>query len=347
MKEYSIGPIAGKALKLRYAAISTFLGGETFDPINGFDIFIDLNVLVSSLSTSAKFLNSLPFSDGDAVERDLISNVLSVVKHWKGFTSKYNDTRIFLMVNDFEMAGLPEQNIIKSYMMPYINKFEQERFAQFNYFWTEAMKRVEIILKYVPKSYLIRCNRVDNYIIPNIVDDYSKNCRFRLIISGAPIMTTYMLEPNTKVILSKFNHQLSDPTMICQSVSSISDEIMNTFVQNKVFYSLLNSVIGDFDRGIIGITQLGISSFANDLLRAVERGEIPSDPKSIESVLPIINTGYHDYIKKAYQLIDISSHTQLIPPSIIEKIKSNIIDLYDIDGLQSLSVDGMNLIELL
>jgi hypothetical protein len=122
---------------------------------------------------------------------------------------------------------------------------------------------------------------------------------------------------------------------------------MNTFVQNKVFYSLLNSVIGDFDRGIIGITQLGISSFANDLLRAVERGEIPSDPKSIESVLPIINTGYHDYIKKAYQLIDISSHTQLIPPSIIEKIKSNMIDLYDIDGLQSLSVDGMNLIELL
>lgn len=347
MKEYSIGPIAGKALKLRYAAISTFLGGDTFDPINGFDIFIDLNVLVSSLSTSAKFLNSLPFSDGDAVERDLISNVLSVVKHWKGFTSKYNDTRIFLMVNDFEMAGLPEQNIIKSYMMPYINKFEQERFAQFNYFWTEAMKRVEIILKYVPKSYLIRCNRVDNYIIPNIVDDYSKNGRFRLIISGAPIMTTYMLEPNTKVILSKFNHQLSDPTMICQSVSSISDEIMNTFVQNKVFYSLLNSVIGDFDRGIIGITQLGISSFANDLLRAVERGEIPSDPKSIESVLPIINTGYHDYIKKAYQLIDISSHTQLIPPSIIEKIKSNMIDLYDIDGLQSLSVDSMNLIELL
>jgi hypothetical protein len=96
MKEYSIGPIAGKALKLRYAAISTFLGGDTFDPINGFDIFIDLNVLVSSLSTSAKFLNSLPFSDGDAVERDLISNVLSVVKHWKGFTSEYNDTRIFL-----------------------------------------------------------------------------------------------------------------------------------------------------------------------------------------------------------------------------------------------------------
>ena len=346
MREFSIGPIAGKALKLRYNVISTFLG-EGFDPIKGFDIFIDLNVLVSALSTSAKFLNSLPFSDGDTVEKDIISNVLSVLKHWKIFSNKYNDVRIFLMVNDFEMVMLPEQDIIKSYMMPYVKKFEQERFAQLNYFWTEAIKRVEIILKYVPKSYMIRCNRIDNYILPTIIDDYSKNDRFRLIVSGSPLMTMYMLEPNTKVILSKFNHQLSDPTMICQSVSNINDEIMETFIQNKVFYALLNSVIGDFDRGIIGITQMGISSFANDLLRSVERGEIPRDPKSIESVLPIMNPGYHDQLRKAYNLIDLNSHAQIIPPSLIEKIKSNMIDLYDIDGLQSLSIDGMSLIELL
>lgn len=347
MREYSIGPIVGKALKLKFNAINTFIGGDEYYPINGIDIFIDLNVLVSALSTSAKFLNSLPFSDGDAVERDIISNVLSVVKHWKMFSNRLNDVRIFLMVNDFEMVLLPEQEIVKSYLMPYVNKFEQERYAQLNYFWTEAMKRVEIILKYIPKSYLIRCNRIDDYIIPNIIDDYKTNKRDRLIISGSPLMTMYMLEPNTKVILTKFNHQLADPTMICQSVSAINDDIMNTFIQNKVFYALLNAIIGDFDRGIIGITQLGISSFANDLLRAVERGEIPNDPKSIESVLPVLNPLYHDSLKKSFQLIDIESHTRLIPQSIIEKVKSQLIDLYDIDGLQSISVDGMNLIELL
>ena len=347
MREFSIGPIVGKALKLKFNTISTFLGGEDYYPINGIDIFIDLNVLVSALSTSAKFLNSLPFSDGDAVERDIISNVLSVVKHWKMFSNRLNDVRIFLIVNDFEMALLPEQDVIKSYLMPYVNKFEQERYAQLNYFWTEAMKRVEIILKYIPKSYLIRCNRVDNYIIPNIIDDYKNNGRDRLIVSGSPLMTMYMLEDRTRVIMSKFNHQLADPSMICQSISSINDDIMNTFVQNKVFYALLNSIIGDFDRGLIGITQLGISSFANDLLRAVERGEVPSDPKSIESILPILNPLYHDSIKKSFQLIDIESHTKLIPPSIVEKVKSKMIDLYDIDGLQSLHVDDINLIELL
>lgn len=341
---FSIGPIAGKSLKLRYSAINAFLG-EDFNPVNGFDIFIDLNVLVSALSTSAKFLNSLPFSEG--VEKDIISNVLSVLKHWKMFSNKYDDVRIFLMVNDFEMALLPEHDVVKSYLIPYINKFEQERFSQLNYYWTEAMKRVEIVLKYVPKSYLIRCNRVDDYIIPNIIDDYKTNGRFRLIVSGSPLMTMYMLEPNTKVILSKFNHQLADPIMICQSISSINDDIMNTFVQNKAFYALLNAVIGDFDRGLIGITQMGISTFANDLLRAVERGEIPRDPKSIDSILPIITPGYHEYLRKAYQLIDLNSHSILIPQSLIEKIKSNMVDLYDIDGLQKLSVDGLNLIELL
>lgn len=346
MKEFSIGPIAGLFLKPRYSTISTFLG-EDFNPVNGFDIFIDLNSLVSALSTSTKFLTSLPFSNEDRVVKDIISNVLSVLKHWKDFSRKYDDVRIFMMVNDFEMGGLPEQDVIKSYLAPYVNKFNQDRFDQFVYYWNESMKKIEVILKYVPKSYLIRCNRVDSYIIPNIIDDYSKNGRQRFIISSASLMTMYILEPNTKVELSKYKHQMADPTMIVQSISNINDDIMITFVRNKVFYALLNMVIGDFDRGLIGITQLGISSFANDLLRAVERGDIPREPKTIESILPIINPGYHDYLRKAFPVVDIESHSKLIPPSIIEKIKSNMIDLYDIDGLNGISIDGMSLIELL
>lgn len=344
MKAYSIGPIAGVCLKPRYSAISTFLG-EDFNPINGFDIFLDLNSLVSALSGSKNFLQSLPFSEN--VEADIIANVLSVLKHWKDFGRKYEDVRIFMIVNDFEMGGLPEQDIIKSYLVPYLNKFDQERFAQFNYYWTEAMKKIEIILKYVPKSYLIRCNRLDSYIIPNIVDDYSKNGRFRFIVTSMPLMTMYMLEPNTKVEYSKYKHQMIDPLMIVQSISNINHEIMATFVQNKVFYALLNMVVGDSDRGLIGITQLGISTFANDLMRAVERGEVPKDPKTIESILPTINPGFHDYLRKGFPLVDIDSHTKLIPQSMIEKIKSNMIDLYDIDGLRGISVDGFNLIELI
>ena len=344
MKAYSIGPIAGVCLKPRYSAISTFLG-EDFNPINGFDIFLDLNSLVSALSGSKNFLQSLPFSEN--VEADIIANVLSVLKHWKDFGRKYEDVRIFMIVNDFEMGGLPEQDIIKSYLVPYLNKFDQERFAQFNYYWTEAMKKIEIILKYVPKSYLIRCNRLDSYIIPNIVDDYSKNGRFRFIVTSMPLMTMYMLEPNTKVEYSKYKHQMIDPLMIVQSISNINHDIMATFVQNKVFYALLNMVVGDSDRGLIGITQLGISTFANDLMRAVERGEIPKDPKTIDSVLPIINPGFHDYLRKGFPLVDIDSHTKLIPQSMIEKIKSNMIDLYDIDAFTGISVDGFNLMELL
>jgi len=342
-RPFSIGPIAGMLLKPRYAAINTFVG-EDFMPDKGVDIFIDLNALVSALSTSAKFLNSLPFSDG--VEADIIANVLSVVKHWKDWSRKYGGSRIFLIVNDFEMALLPEQDIMKSYLVPYVNKFDQERFAQMNYYWTEAMKRIEIVLKYVPESYLIRCNRLDSYIIPNIIDNYKTNGRYRIIITGNALMTMYSLENNTKVILSKFKHQMVDPLMIVQSISNIDDSIMETFIQNKVFYALLNAVIGDFDRGLIGITQMGISAFANDLLRAVERGEIPKDPKTIDSVLPVIQSGYHEYLRKVFPLIDIERHTLLIPQSLIEKVKSNLIDLYDLDGLSGLTVDGFNLIEL-
>jgi hypothetical protein len=348
MYKFSVGPIFGKYLKTRYAVISSFVGEEFINSFSKLDIFIDLNTIIPALGSSSKFLQSLPFANEDEVEVDIIENTLTTMKHWKDWASnKFQDVRVFLIVNEFEVGKLPEREIIKSYLAPYINKYDSERYAQMNYYWTESMNKVEIVLKYVPNSYLIRCNTLDNYIVPNVIDDYKTNGRARIIISGIPMITTYMLEPNTKVILSKFNHQLSDPTMIVQSVSNIDNDIMNTFIKNKVFYALLNAVIGDFGRGLIGITQMGISSFANDLLRAFERGDIPRDPKTIDSVLPIIDSKYHDYLRKAYQLIDIDTHSRMIPASTIEKLKASLVDLYDIDAFIKLKVGNLNLMELL
>lgn len=343
-KVYSIGPITGVYLKPKYSLINTQLG-ETFTPGNGLDIFIDLNTLVHALGTAPKYLNSLPFADN--IQADLVASILGVLKHWKDYARKYDGSRIFLMVNDFDMGGLAEQEVSNAYLAPFLNKYNQERFSLFTYNWTEAMKILEAVLKYVPGSYLVRCRRLDNFIIPNIVDDYSKNGRFRLIVSDSPIMTIYNLENNTRVMYSRFRSMMSEPDMIVKSISKINDDIMTTFIKNKVFYSLLLILIGDFNRGLIGISQLGISTFANELLRAVERGEIPTDPKSIESVLPIILPELHDSMRKEYKLISIEEHTQLIPKSLVEKVRSDMVDMYDIDGLSKLKVEDFNLIELL
>lgn len=348
MYKFSVGPIFGKYLKTRYAVISSFVEGAFIDSFEKLDIFIDLNTIIPILGSSSKFLQSLPFANEDEIEIDIVENTLTTMKHWKDWaTTKFGEVRVFLIVNEFELGKLPERDVIKSYLAPYTNKYDSERLAQMNYYWTESMNKVEVVLKYVPNSYLIRCRNLDNYIVPNVIDDYSKGDRGRIIISGVPMFTSYMLEKDTKVILTKFNHQLSDPTMIVQSVSNIDNDLMNTFIKNKVFYALLNAVIGDFGRGLIGITQMGISSFANDLLRAFERGDIPKDPKSIESVLPVIDPKYHEYLRKAYQLIDIDAHTRLIPASTIEKLKSSLIDLYDIDAFATMKVGNLNLMELL
>lgn len=346
-KSYSIGPLTG-IIKPRYKVISTILG-EDFVPKHGVDIYIDLNTLVKSLASSQKFQNSLPFAEN--VEVDIISGVLMVVKHWKDFSRKWDDVRIIMFVNDFDIVATAEHDALNSYLVPFVNKFNQDRYKQFTYYWTEALKRVEVILKYVPNAYLIRCNRFDSYVVPNILDDYKKNGRHRIIISGNSFMTNYCYMKNTHVIYSRYRNtgmsQLSDPLMIVQSITKIDDDVMSTFIKNKVFYNMLNTIVGDFDRGIIGLTQIGMTSFATNLLRSVEKREIPEDPKSIESVLPAVDKAFHDYLKKSYPLVDIETHSMMIPQSQIEKVKSSMIDLYDIDGLRSLSIDGLNLLELL
>lgn len=346
-RSYSIGPLTG-SLKPRYKVITTILGDD-FNPEKGLDVFIDLNTLVSTLSSSQKFLNSLPFSEN--VETDIISSVLMIVKHWKDYTKKWDNVRIFLFVNDFEMGGLAEQNTLNSYLIPFINKFQNDRFKQLTYYWNESIKRVEVILKYIPNSYLIRCNRFDSYVIPNIIDNYESNGKHRIIITNNSLMTNYCYMKNTHIIYSRYKHtgmcQLSDPLMIVQSITKIDDDIMTAFVKNKVFYNLLNTIVGDYDRGIIGLTQVGMSCFASNLLRSVEKRDIPENPESIESVLPAVEKSFHDYIRKSYPLVDIETHSSLIPNSQIEKVKSNLIDLYDIDGLRALSIDGLNLLELM
>ena len=348
MNKVSSGPISG-LLKPKYKVISTILG-ELYDVPNGLDIFIDFNTLIQSLSTYQKYLNYLPFSGPD-VEIDLISSILTTFNHWKNFARKWENVRIFGIMNAFEMGNLAEHSHLKSYLVLHVNKFQNDRYQQFKYYVEESIKKVQTILKYVPNMYMISCDKFDSYVLPNLLVDYEKTGRKRIVISGNAMMTSYHRMPNTKVIYTKYRRngmqQLSDPLMIVQSITKVDEEIVEEFTKNKVFYNLLNVIVGDFDRGIVGLTQLGITSFAYNLLRSVEQNKIPQNPKSVESAIPAIDKVYHDYVLKSYPLVDIETHTNMVPQSSIEQIRSEMIDLVDIDGLRSLSIDGLNLLELL
>ena len=135
--------------------------------------------------------------------------------------------------------------------------------------------------------------------------------------------------------------------MISQTLTKIDDNVMEAFIKNKVFYNLLNTIIGDKDRGIIGITQFGITTFATDLLRSIEKREIPIDPKSINTVLNVVTESYHEYLKKNYPLMDVELHAQMIPESVIQDVRSKIIDKSDIDALSQFKINDLNLLELI
>lgn len=338
------------SLKPRYKDIGRLLG-EDYKAENGLDVFIDFNTFVSSISSVQKFLNQIPFMDQKLIELDMLSSILTTYLHWKNFTRKWDNVRIYGFVNDLEMGVVSESSHLKTYLIPYVNKFRQDRFKQLSYYWTETVKMVDKILKYVPQMYMIHCSKFDSYVIPNVIDDYSNNTRDRLVVTGNSLMTGYQFMDRTKIIYSKFigssMARLTDPIMVVQSVTKIHEDIMVEFTRNKVCYNLLNVIIGDFERGIIGLPQASITSVACSLLRCMERNEIPKDPKSVESILPAVDKMYHNYILQAYPLVDIDMHSQMVQPSALEKTKSQLIDLYDIDGLNSITIDGMNLLELL
>lgn len=338
------------ALKPRYKDI-THLLGEDYKAENGLDIFIDFNTFVKSISSVQKYINQIPFMDQRDIEIDMLTTVLTTFLHWKNYTRKLEKVRIFGIVNDLEMGIVSESSALKSYLMPHTNKFRDDRLKQLSYYWGETVKTVETILKYVPQMYLLHTSKFDSFVIPNIVDVYSQNNTDRLIVTSNPMMTGYQFSERCKVIYSNFTAngmaRLTDPIMVVQSITRIHEDIMVEFTRNKVCYNLLNTIIGDFDRGIIGLPQASITTIACSLLRCMERNEIPKDPKSIESVLPAVDKMYHAYIMQSYPLVDVELHSQMIPNSQIEKLKSQMIDLYDIDSLNAITINGLNLLELL
>jgi len=343
--DYTLGRLCA-VVKPKYRVISTILG-EAFNPTKGLDVFIDLNSVLEASASSQKYMNAMAFASD--VAEDMLNSILMILKHWKDYTRKYENTRIFMLINDFKMDEMFEHAQLKSYMVPFVNKFNNERYEQLKYYWTECLKRVKVVLKYIPGSYLIQTSKCDTYVIPNLLDSYDE--RQRIVVSGSSMMTNYHYMKNTHIIYSRYRVtgmcQLSDPIMIVQALSKIDEPIMETFTKNKLFYNLLSAIVGDKMRGLIGLTQMGITSFADTLLRSVEKRDIPADPKSLDVVLPVINKDYHDYLKQVYPLIDIESHTQMIPLSYITELKSEMIDLYDIDSLRAITVKDLNLLELL
>ena len=347
--KYSMGRLSG-SLKVRYKTISAILGDEFLDEWNGgFDVFIDLDTLFSSAASSKKYMAELPFAE--EVDADMVETILTTLLHWKNFMRRRENTRIFLLSNAFDLMCSPEREIQKTYLVPWEKKYHEDKYSQITYYWNESLKAISKILDFVPNSYLIKTQRMDSYIVPEVIRSLSETPRRRIIVSGCPLFTQYMFEPDTKVIYVRYIHtgiqQLSDPIMITQAITHINEELMSEFCKSSVFYGVLNAIIGDFNRGLIGVVNAGISKLSTDILRGVERREIPIAPKSVDSVLCVIPETMHDYIKKSFTLIDIKSHLNLISPSLRHKVQEKMVDKYDIDGLSQLSVKGLNLIELL
>lgn len=345
--DYTLGRLCA-VIKPKYKVISTILG-EDFKPTHGLDVFLDLNSVVEATLSSTKYLNAMMFASD--VEEDMVSSILYNLKHWRDFCRKFDtDVRIFMLLNPFNTEmDMYEHSQLKAYLVPLMNKYGNDRYNQLMYYWNDSIKKIKKVLDYIPGCYLVQSKKCDSYVIPNLLDDYTS--RQRIVVSGSSLFTNYHYMNNTKIIYSRYRvtgmAQLSDPIMIVQALSKIDEPIVETFAKNKVFYNLLSAIIGDKNRGMIGLTQLGITGFAETLLRAVEKRDIPENPQSLDSVLPVINTDYHEYLKQVYPLIDIELHSNMIPSSYITELKSNLVDKYEIDKLRGITVKDLNLLELL
>lgn len=350
MDDNHFGPLTGM-VKPKFAIIDAALKNNSYDNTSDLHVYVDLTDIIYRTLKHSKLINEMQFSETEQKNFDIImaADILRIFHHWLLYINKRGVSgKVVMIMNGYDMTKVVESEQSKLYLINHRSRMANSSIV--HKYWKSAISIVKKLVDYIPNCYFVDTNEFDAYTVPYILDNDNKSCH-KLIMTSAPIFTTYNMLPEYTVIVSKIRksgiiHQF-DNTEIIQSLTHVDEPMMSAFSRNRVFYNIILGIVGDESRSLLSIQiQISIMTLATNLLRNIEKGVISDRTQSVETVYSLMDERCTEYIKKVYPLIDLEQHSLMIKPSMIEKIKAGMIDIYDLEGCPQVQLGDLNLMEL-
>lgn len=333
-------------LKLRYSVYD-----ESITSLNILTPEDKVNVFIN-LETAWKYLSMVRDLEKKLVlNRDfktfMIADIINIAAHYKEFFKNNGlDTKVFLYTTDFDsMIGeFKESKFNEDYRSYYLNKYNTNpKFVLL----TDGLKdkvlpKVKTLCDFIPDVYFIQSKNIDGSLIPMIVGNQYPD-RKNFIISADRYETQYLFEKN--YVHHLFLRNYSATSLSCTmkdylkaifKLQEVKQEDLFLY-QNRSFYLLLLSCVGDRYRAADGITGIGYKTLTKLLQQSITAKTITRETESIDLLSQLFDPTISEYVTENFNCLDLKNSYQMLLDGDKKEILSQIVDRSDLNSLLSLN----------
>ena len=330
-------------LKIKYVEYDESLTKlNKLAPTDKVNVFINFETILKFLST-VKDIDKKVYGSNDFKEI-MVSNMLNLCAHYRRFFRGNGlTTRVFLYFTEIDSQEFNETSIYEDFRSYYRCKYmTNPRFAGIGDELMESITPMaKTIANFIPGVYVVSGKNIDGSLIPMIISKNDETWK-NVIISGDILDASYMYEPNFIAHIvrrSPLNSSVS--ATIPEVLKNVlrkqdSDEISNLY-ENKSFFTLLLSALGERYRSIDGIDGVGYGSITKMIEQGIENNIITPDTSRIELLCKLFSEKHRDDIIMNFKCLDIGSMYQSLSRTQIYSIMSQLEDRVDNNSLLKLN----------
>lgn len=329
-------------MKIRYPDYDKSIESTEFlTPDDKVNIFINFESVLNNLSCIKDIDKKL------ILERELdvilTSNILNLAAHYKNFFRKNNlETRVFIYYTGLSSNKFINNQINEDYRSYYMMKYMNN--PKFSYLGESLVNTIipmtKKIAEFLPNVYFIDGNNIEGSLIPYIIGKMDSSYK-NLIITSDIYDTQYQLIDT--YLCHYIKKSFSGSLLSCnieQTLKHIFKDKVNedyTIFNNKPYYLMLLSCVGDKKRSIEPIRGIGTKTVIKLINRGLDENIITDKTNTVELLKNIIAIDSQNDLVNNFNCINIEDQYNVLSKEDIFNIEKQLIDRFDNGSLLKLN----------
>ena len=334
------------SMQINYPTLDNIITKMDFiNPDDKVNVFLNIESILRNISMVRDVERKI-YMAGSELTTILSSKLINYAAHYKSFFRRNNlRTRVFLYMTDLQSDDFPERQINPDYRCYYLTKYTKNpKYMQLSEEMVQTIIPItKTILDFINDVYFVTGKNIDGSMIPYIIDKDEPGWK-NIIVSSDKSETQYNFYDNFRSIylkrgagLSILGTTLTD--FIADMTKRPKDQIteISKLYENKGFYLLLLSVLGDKYRTVDGISNIGLVTLTKLIQKGISENIVTSSTTNVDLLSSIFDDDNEKDLVDNFSVLNIETKYQTLTKSQINDVTSQVIDRTDVSSLQQLN----------
>lgn len=326
--------------KIKYEKMNELINKEHLSLKGNIDVYINLENVLNRLTSRVYTEPLLTQVNDDNIYR-FISNVCNLAAHYKAyFTKRGMEARVFLyMQYPFDCSNIRNRSILPEYREYYDYKFTRNAgISAVSKMINDSISFIKIILEYVQGVYFIESGRIENSVIPYVINTSNdKNENTKFIVSDKLYDFQYvnygfnvLIPKKEKSLLMTFGNAID--------IIKKMNKVNNSVDIRPELIPFIVSIVGSEHRNIYNVKGLGIKRVFSLLESAVKSKVIASNTNNPYLLIEnLVQHKYRSQVFNNFYCVDIDYQYKMLNIQDIQHITKQLVDKFDNASLREIN----------